>query len=93
VRPSRRPTLCALQPEHAAHFLVDKGFTPRYDYALQTLKEIPYGKWAEYSPEDTVRFYALRLHEVGMIKSIPQKIIAEGTDWRFLNELKKELKG
>jgi len=23
----------------------------------------------------------------------PRKIIAQGTDWRFLNELKKELKG
>jgi NitT/TauT family transport system substrate-binding protein len=39
-----------------------------------------------------VRFYALRLHELGMIKSTPQKIIAEGTNWRFLNELKRELK-
>jgi len=28
-----------------------------------------------------------------MIKSSPQKIIAQGTDWRFLRELKKELKG
>jgi NitT/TauT family transport system substrate-binding protein len=28
----------------------------------------------------------------GMIKSSPQKIISQGTDWRFLNELKKELK-
>jgi len=28
-----------------------------------------------------------------MIKSSPQKIIAAGMDWRFLNELKKELKG
>jgi NitT/TauT family transport system substrate-binding protein len=27
-----------------------------------------------------------------MIKSSPQKIIADGTDWRFLNELKRELK-
>ena len=26
------------------------------------------------------------------IKSTPQKVIAEGTDWRFLNELKRELK-
>jgi NitT/TauT family transport system substrate-binding protein len=49
-------------------------------------------KWREYDHEDTIRFYALRLHEVGMIKSSPQKIIAEGTDWRFLNELKRELK-
>jgi NitT/TauT family transport system substrate-binding protein len=40
-----------------------------------------------------MRYFALRLHEAGMIKSSPQKIIAQGTDWRFLNELKKELKG
>jgi ABC-type nitrate/sulfonate/bicarbonate transport system substrate-binding protein len=60
---------------------------------LQTIQEIPYGVWREYNPEDTVRFYALRLYEVGMIKSTPQKILAEGTDWRFLNELKQELKG
>jgi len=40
-----------------------------------------------------VRFYALRLHEAGVIKSKPKKIIADGTDWRFINELKKELKG
>ena len=61
-------------------------------YALQAMKEMPYDRWREYDPEDTVRFYALRLHEAGMIKSSPQKIIAQGTDWRFLNELKKELK-
>jgi NitT/TauT family transport system substrate-binding protein len=85
--------VCALQPDHAAHFLVDKGYTQRYDYALQTMQETPYNHWREYNPEDTVRFYALRLHEVGMIKSSPQKIIAEGTDWRFLNEIKKEMKG
>jgi maleate cis-trans isomerase len=36
--------------------------------------------------------YALRLHEAGMIKSSPQKIITQGTDWRFLTALKKELK-
>jgi len=28
-----------------------------------------------------------------MLKSSPQKLIAQGTDWRFFNELKKELKG
>ena len=85
--------ICALEPERAARTLVDKGFTTRYDYALQTMKELPYGKWREYDPEDTVRFYSLRLQEVGMIKSSPQKIIAQGTDWLFLRELKKELKG
>jgi NitT/TauT family transport system substrate-binding protein len=39
-----------------------------------------------------VRFYALRMKETGMIKSSPKTIIAEGTDWRFLDELKRELK-
>jgi NitT/TauT family transport system substrate-binding protein len=85
--------LCALAPDRAAQRLVEKGFTPRYDYALQTMQEIPYKRWREYDPEDTVRFYALRLHELGLIKSTPQKIIAQGTDWRFLTELKRELKG
>jgi NitT/TauT family transport system substrate-binding protein len=84
--------ICALEPDGAAQLLVDKGYVERYDYALQTMKEVPYGQWREYDPEDTLRFYALRLHEAGMIKSTPQKLIAQGTDWRFLNELKKELK-
>jgi NitT/TauT family transport system substrate-binding protein len=85
--------LCALQPDRAAQILVDKDLTKNHDAALQVMQELPYGKWREYDPEDTVRFYALRLHEVGMIKNSPPKIIAEGTDWRFLNALKKEMKG
>jgi NitT/TauT family transport system substrate-binding protein len=83
---------CATEPERAARRLVDGGFTPRYDYALQTLNENAYDKWREYDAEDAVRFYALRMHAAGLIKSTPQKIIAENTDWRFLNELKRELK-
>jgi NitT/TauT family transport system substrate-binding protein len=85
--------LCAREPERVAQFLVDEGYAERYDYTLQALQEIPYNRWREYDPEDTVRFHALRLHEAGMVKTSPQKIIAQGTDWRFLNELKKELKG
>jgi NitT/TauT family transport system substrate-binding protein len=84
--------LCASDPAGMAHQMVERGFTDRYDYALQALSEVPYDRWREYDAEDTVRFYALRLHEIGMIKSSPQKIIAKGTDWRFLNELKRELK-
>ena len=84
--------LCASQPALAARRLVDRGFTPRYDYALQTLNDVPDDRWREYDPEDTIRFYALRLHENGLIKSTPQQIIAENTDWRFFNELRRELK-
>jgi len=84
--------LCVSDPARAAQRLVDGGFTTRYDYALQTLTEVPYDKWREYDPEDTIRFYALRLHEARMVKSSPQKIIAEGADFRLFNELKRELK-
>ena len=38
----------------------------------------------EYDPADTLRYESLRLHEAGLVKT--------GTDWRFINELKKELK-
>jgi len=84
--------ICANEPERAARYIVDKGFETRYEVGLEVLKSLPYARWRETDPEDTLRFHALRLHEVGMIKSSPQKLIAQGTDWRFLNELKKELK-
>jgi NitT/TauT family transport system substrate-binding protein len=84
--------LCATEPARAARVVVDGGFTPRYDYALQTLSENSYDRWREYDPEDTMRFYALRLHDTGLINTNPNKIIADNTDWRFLNELKRELK-
>jgi NitT/TauT family transport system substrate-binding protein len=84
--------ICASEPETAARRLVDGGFAPRFDLALQTVTELPYNVWREYDPEDSMRFYALRLHEVGMVKSSPNALLGEGTDWRFLNELKRELK-
>jgi NitT/TauT family transport system substrate-binding protein len=85
--------ICALEPERAARFVVDRGVVAApYEIALATIKSLPYTKWREYDPEDAIRFYAVRLHEVGMIRSSPQKILAQGTDWRFVNELKRELK-
>ena len=86
-------SICALEPDRATRFLVEKGYAREYEYTLQMLKELPYTRWRDRDPEDTLRFYALRLREAGMIKSTPQKLIAQGTDWRFLNEIKKELKG
>jgi len=83
---------CVADPAGVARLLVDGGFTPRYDYAFQTLSDVPYDKWREYDPEDTMRFYALRLHDTGLIKTNPNKIITENTDWRFFTELRRELK-
>jgi NitT/TauT family transport system substrate-binding protein len=84
--------LCGSDPTRAAQRIVDGGFTAHYDYAFETLSDIPFDIWREYDAEDTSRLYALRMREAGTIKSSPQKIIADGTDWRFLNELKRELK-
>jgi len=84
--------LCAAEPLRAAQRIFTRGFTTEYGYAEETLRTVAYDKWREHDPEDTMRFYALRLHEAGLIKSSPNKIIADGTDWRFFNELKRELK-
>ena len=84
--------VCANEPERAARYLEEKGYEPRYDIGLEVIKSLPYNHWRDWNPEDTLRFFALRLHEVGMINTTPNRIIAQGTDWRFLNELKKELK-
>ncbi len=84
--------ICASDPALAAQLSVDGKFSDRYDHALQGLRDARYDTWREFDPEDTLRFYALRMHEVGFIKASPNKIIAEGTDWRFVNELKREMK-
>ena len=84
--------VCAEDPERAARFMAAKGHEPNYELGLEVLKGLPYRRWREANPEDTLRFYSLRMREAGVIKSTPQKIIADGSDWRFLNELKKELK-
>ena len=83
---------CSNEPELTARFLADKGFAPDYETGLEVVKELPYGRWRTDNPEDTLRFHGLRLYEVGMIKNHPNKLIERGSNFRFLNELKKELK-
>jgi len=84
--------LCASSPKTAARQLADEKFTDQYDYALEALNDVRYDRWREFDPEDTMRFYALRMRETGMIGSSPGEIIAKGTDWRILEELKRDLK-
>jgi NitT/TauT family transport system substrate-binding protein len=84
--------ICARDPERAARYIVAKGYEPRYDVALEVMKSLSYDRWRTYDPEDSLRFFGIHLHEVGLIKTNPQKLIAQGTDWRFLNELKRDLK-
>jgi NitT/TauT family transport system substrate-binding protein len=84
--------LCATDPEHGARAFLKLGYDTDPNHARQALREIPYGRWRDYKPEETIRFYALRLREAGMVKSAPQKLIAHGTDWRFVERLKREMK-
>jgi NitT/TauT family transport system substrate-binding protein len=84
--------LCATNTGWVAEQMAARGFVPSYEKALQALAEIRYDRWRDFDAEDSVRFYALRMQETGMIRSAPQEILAKGTDWRILNELKHELK-
>ncbi len=89
----RATDICASKPDWVARRLIDGGFAPQpqYDYVRQGLSDVPYRKWRDYDAEDSIRFYALQLHELGMIKSTPDKIVAKAADWRFLNEVKREM--
>ena len=78
-------------PEATVRYLVDKGYTSQYEQGLDAIKTLHSGGWrAEYDPTDTLRYYALRLHEAGMVKSTPDQIISRGTDWRYLAEVKRD---
>ena len=84
--------ICAAEPARSARKLVAQGFSSNVALAEQSLREIPYGRWREFNSADSLRFYALRLHEVGAIKQSPSKLLAQGADWRFIEQLKRELK-
>jgi len=43
--------VCALEPDKSARIVVGRGATTSYEYAVQTMKEIPYSAWREYDAE------------------------------------------
>ena len=84
--------ICAAEPDRVARTLVDRGFYKDYELSLRSLRDIPYQHWRDYDSADSLRFYSLRLHEVGVIKTNPQKLLAQGTNWRFIEQIKREMK-
>jgi NitT/TauT family transport system substrate-binding protein len=83
----------ANDPVRTARFMVERGFSDNFDYTCDILREIPYKNiWRDFDPVDGVRFYALRLKQAGLIKSTPDEILERGADFRYLNELRRELK-
>jgi NitT/TauT family transport system substrate-binding protein len=85
--------IVAKDPELALKVLMEKKIWKKAEtkYILQSIKDIPYGMWRDYNPEETVRFYAMRLHDVGMLKTAPEEFIKQHTDWSILNSMKQEL--
>jgi NitT/TauT family transport system substrate-binding protein len=81
----------AREPDRSARHMVDRGFTSNFEYTCDILREIPYNVWRDFDHTDSMRFYALRLREAGLIKSTPKEILERTTDFRFLRELREEL--
>jgi NitT/TauT family transport system substrate-binding protein len=48
--------------------------------------------WREFDPEETLRFFALRLSDAKLVKKSPQQIIVEGTDFTYFRQLRKDLR-
>jgi NitT/TauT family transport system substrate-binding protein len=51
---------CVSDRAGTARRMVDRGFTADYDYAFQTLNDVPYNKWRDYDPRrhDPILFLA-----------------------------------
>jgi NitT/TauT family transport system substrate-binding protein len=58
----------------------------------QALVELSFRAWRDFDREDSLRFYANRLHEAGLITMSPQTVLATGADWRFFDEIRRELR-
>lgn len=83
--------ICASQPERGAQAVVDKAPGTPPEVALDVLRRLPYNRWREANPEDSMRFHALRLAESGMITTNPNELVRRGSDWRFLRDVRREL--
>ena len=89
----RANDLVSQDPAMAAQLLVDRKLRKADDqeFMVQALRGIPYDKWRHYSPEDSIRFWALRLKEIGLIKHSPQEYIGKNTAWSHIASLKDEM--
>jgi NitT/TauT family transport system substrate-binding protein len=87
----RAAELAGKQPQVAAQRLADMKIAENPEQAHHVMTRLPYHAWRSYDPADSMRFYALRLREAGLISQTPQEILDRGSDWRIINALKKEM--
>ena len=69
--------LCATEPERAARQLIEAASRSATKRAPDD-HGLPYDGWRELDPEDTMRFFGLRLHEFGHDQLKPQQAHRRG---------------
>jgi len=80
----------------AAHEFVAGGFFSTTPAATdeqivnEVIKDLSYD-WREIDPEETLRYYALRLGDAKLIKMSSQQVIAQGSDFAYMRQLRSEL--
>jgi NitT/TauT family transport system substrate-binding protein len=90
----RAADLVAKDVAFAARAAIDRKLFPpviTYEILFDFLKMMSFS-WREYDPEETLRFYSLRLADGKLIKKTPQQIITDGADLAYFKQLRKELK-
>jgi NitT/TauT family transport system substrate-binding protein len=70
-------------------YKANKALTP--EILFETIEMLSYD-WREVDPEETLRFFALRLRDVKLLKRSPQQILDEGADFAYFRQMRKELK-
>lgn len=78
----------------ATRLAIDQKLFPAritYDVLYESLKDMPFA-WRDYSADDTLRFFALRLADGKLIKKTPEQIVRDGTDLAYFKQLRTELR-
>jgi NitT/TauT family transport system substrate-binding protein len=89
-RAAKDPGRAAHDAVAAAHDTVTAGGFDDESLLRETIAMCTYN-WRELDPEETLRFFALRLGDAKLITSTPQQLIAQGTDLTYMRQLRKEL--
>jgi NitT/TauT family transport system substrate-binding protein len=57
----------------------------------EVIKDLSYD-WRALDPEDTLRFFAVKLGDSKLVKGTPQQIIDQGSNFAYMRQLKTDLK-
>ena len=85
----------AVDPERGVQRMVTLGcsLAQDYDATLGAIRMRPtFNVWRRFEPAETLNFYSLRLKEAGLMIGTPEQVIARGTDFRYLQTLRLEMR-